>query len=289
MADQPIIIAEIGCNHRGEMETAEELIKMAAFFCKADYVKFQKRNPKELLTTEMYNGPHPNPMHSYGETYGEHREFLELNLDQHKQLIDWCDKYGIKYGCSVWDITSAKEIISLDSDYIKIPSASNTHYEMLSLICDEHKGLIHVSTGMTTKEELDGLMSLLDKKGRLSDLVMYKCTSGYPVPFEDCHMLEIKDFVENYGDKINAVGFSGHHLGIAVDNAAFTLGARWFERHFTLDRTWKGTDHAASLEPDGLRRLSRDLRATALTMTGKPSEILDIEKPQRKKLKWLKR
>lgn len=286
MSEEPTVVAEIGCNHRGEMATAEELIKIAAFFCKADYAKFQKRNPRELLSDEAYAAPHPNPMHAYGETYGEHRERLELDTDQHRQLIDWCAQYGIKYACSVWDMTSAREIIALGGDYVKVPSASNTHHEMVRMICDDFGGGIHVSLGMTTRAERDALLALLDDKGRLKDTVVYHCTSGYPVPFEDCHLLEIQELAADIGERVAAIGFSGHHLGIAVDVAAYALGARWFERHFTLDRTWKGTDHAASLEPDGLRRLCRDLRATSRALTTKPAEILEIEKPQRDKLKW---
>lgn len=108
----PKVIAEIGCNHKGEMSIAKQLIETAATYCKADVVKFQKRCPKELLTPEEYNAPHPHPENSYGATYGEHREFLELSLDQHKQLKDWCDEYKIEYSTSVWDMTSAKEITS---------------------------------------------------------------------------------------------------------------------------------------------------------------------------------
>jgi len=286
MTDIPRIVAEVGCNHCGKMEIAEELIKMAAMFCQVDYVKFQKRNPRELLSRDGYNLPHPNAMHSYGATYGAHREFLELDLDQHKQLIEWCNQYGVKYACSVWDTTSAKEITSLDCDFIKIPSASNTHHEMLRLICDDFRGQIHASMGMTTRAERQSILELFESKGRLKDVVIYHCTSGYPVPFEDCHLGEIGEFVCDFGHKVAAVGFSGHHLGIAIDNAAYALGARWFERHYTLDRTWKGTDHSASIEPQGMRRLCRDLRATAKAMTPKPAEILEIEKPQREKLKW---
>ena len=93
---KPRLIAEIGCNHKGDMAVAKELIKMAAIYCKADVVKFQKRNNRELLTEEQYNEPHPNHMHSYGKTYGEHREFLEFNLDEHRQLKEWCDEFGIE-------------------------------------------------------------------------------------------------------------------------------------------------------------------------------------------------
>lgn len=281
-----VVVAEAGCNHCGRMDIAEELIKVAAHFCGADYIKFQKRCPAELLSKEAYNAPHPNPANSYGDTYGQHREFLEFDLDQHRQLIDWCAKYGIKYACSVWDVTSAKDIIALKPDFIKIPSASNTHLEMVRLLTEEFGGQLHVSAGMTTKQELETLAALLESKGRLKDTVLYKCTSGYPVSFDECYLLEITDFVRDFGGRVAAIGFSGHHLGIAVDNAALALGAEWFERHYTLDRTSKGTDHAASLEPDGLRRLCRDLKATARALQPKPSDIVGIEEPQREKLKW---
>ena len=115
--------------------------------------------------------------------------------------------------------------------------------------------------------------------------MLYACTSGYPVPAEDVCLLEIKRLKETYGKDIKGIGFSGHHLGIAIDIGALTLGAKYFERHFTLDRTWKGTDHAASLEPDGLRKLARDLRTVDKALAFKPNEILDVEIPQRQKLK----
>jgi len=117
-------------------------------------------------------------------------------------------------------------------------------------------------------------------------LVLYNCTSGYPVPFEDVCLLELRELYDKYHARVKAIGFSGHHLGIAVDVAAYAMGAQWNERHFTKDRTWKGTDHAASLEPAGLTKLCRDLQATWKCMTPKASEILPIEKEQRAKLKW---
>ena len=120
---------------------------------------------------------------------------------------------------------------------------------------------------------------------RTKDLVLYACTSGYPVPFEQVHLLEIKRLIDTYADIVKAVGFSGHHKGIGIDIAAVTLGATYIERHYTLDRTLKGTDHAASLEPEGLRKLQRDLESTSIAMTYKPMEIVEIEIPQRKKLK----
>lgn len=284
--EKPYVIAEIGCNHKGDMNIAKEMIEVAAVFCKADAVKFQKRCNRELLTEEQYNAPHPNPANSYGRTYGEHREFLEFTVEQHAQLKKWCEEYGITYATSVWDLTSAKEIASLHPEYIKIPSACNNHYEMLQWLCDNYEGEIQVSLGMTTHEEEKKLIDLFVKNGRNKDLVIFDCTSGYPVPFEDICLLEINRLKEEYGDIVKKIGFSGHHLGIAVDVAAYTLGASVIERHYTLDRTWKGTDHAASLEPDGVRKLVRNLNSTYKSLTYKPEEILPIEKVQREKLKY---
>jgi N-acetylneuraminate synthase len=285
---EPIVIAEIGCNHKGEMEIAKQLIRTAATYCKADAVKFQKRCNRELLTPEQYNAPHPNPANSYGKTYGEHREFLEFTVEQHKELKEYCEQMNIVYSTSVWDLTSAKEIAELNPEFIKIPSACNNHYEMLEWLCDNYEGEIHISLGMTTREEEEKLIRLFEKKGRSKDLVVYVCTSGYPVPFEDVCLLEITRVKEAYGNLVKKIGFSGHHQGIAVDIAAYTLGASVIERHYTLDRTWKGTDHAASLEPEGVRKLKRDLMAAYSALHYKEKEILDIEAVQREKLKYRK-
>lgn len=288
MYKKPFVIAEAGCNHMGQMEIAHELINTAAIFCKADAIKFQKRCPKELLTVEQYNAPHPNPANSYGATYGAHREYLEFSVDQHAQLKEWCEEVGIIYSTSVWDMTSAKEIAGLKPVFIKIPSACNTHFEMLQWLCDNYEGEIQLSFGMTTDEEKEQIVTLFENNGRAKDLVLFNCTSGYPVPFKDVCLLEISNMRKRYENRVKAIGFSGHHLGIAVDTAAYTLGANIIERHYTLDRTWKGTDHAASLEPDGIRRLVRDLNAVHDALTYKESEILPIEQVQRDKLKYRK-
>ena len=281
----PIVVAEIGCNHKGEMSIARELIKTAAILCKADFAKFQKRSNRELLSDAEYRSPHPNPTNAYGKTYGEHREFLEFNLDQHKQLFDWCKEFGIGYACSAWDLTSAKELAALKPEYIKVPSATNLSFSTLQYLCEEYGGDIHISLGMTTHSEEQQIISLLREKKALHRTVIYSCTSGYPVPFEQVCLREITRLKEAYGREVRAVGFSGHHLGIATDVAAMTLGAEWVERHFTLDRTWKGTDHAASLEPNGLMKLVRDMHHVSKTLTYKESDILQIEMAQRKKLK----
>ncbi len=288
---KPVVIAEIGCNHKGDMNIAHQMIKLLGTFnllnpdSAIDIVKFQKRTNKELLSAEEYNAPHPHPENSYGATYGQHREALELTQDEHVQLKKWCEEENLIYSTSVWDLSAAKEIVALNPALIKVPSACNVDFEMLGYLRDNYNGEIHLSFGMTTREEEFKIIDYFKAKNRAKDLIIYACTSGYPVPMEDICLKEILRLRETFGKDVKAVGFSGHHLGIAVDVAALALGATYFERHFTLDRTWKGTDHAASLEPQGMQKLARDLRQVQKALTYKSEEILDIEKVQRKKLK----
>lgn len=286
--EKPRIISEIGCNHLGQFEIALELIKLSKE-CNADYAKFQKRTPKELLTKEQYVTPHPVPYNAYGETYGAHREFLEFNQQQHAELKKYAESIGIQYTTSVWDLTSAREIIELNPDFIKVPSACNNHVEMLKLLRDQYAGDVHISTGMTTKDEVEHIVGFFEETGQSKNrLVIYNCISGYPVPFKDVCLLEITNLKDRYSKRVKEIGFSGHHLGIGIDIAAYALGATWIERHFTKDRTWKGTDHAASLEPQGLQKLVRNLHQAHEAMSYKPQEILPIESVQREKLKYRK-
>ncbi len=284
---KPRIIAEIGCNHMGDLDIAFELIRLAKE-CGAHIAKFQKRENKELLTNEQYNNPHPNPANSYGDTYGAHREFLEFSTEQHKLLKSYCDELDIEYSTSVWDVTSAKKMITFQPHFLKVPSACNNHFQMLEVLRDEFDGEIHISLGMTTIKEEEEIINFFDKNNANKRLVIYSCTSGYPVPFPDVCLMEINRLHDLYANKVKDIAFSGHHLGIAIDIAAYTLGAKYIERHFTKDRTWKGTDHSASLEPAGLKKLVRDLNATYDSLHYKKTEILDIEKVQRDKLKFKK-
>jgi N-acetylneuraminate synthase len=281
----PKVIAEIGCNHMGDMEIAKDLIRLAKE-CHCQVAKFQKRNNRELLTEDQYNAPHPNPWNSYGDTYGAHREYLEFSAAQHQELKDYCEGIGVEYCTSVWDVTSANEIIALNPGFIKVPSACNNNYPMLKVLRDTYQGEVHISFGMTTQAEEEEVVKFFEETGAAkSRLVIYSCTSGYPVPFKDICLLEINRLYKSFGARVKEIGFSGHHLGIAMDVAAYTLGARWIERHFTKDRTWKGTDHAASLEVPGMQKLVRDLEHTFEALQPKGTEILEIEMVQRKKLK----
>jgi len=278
-------VAEIGCNHCGDLSIAKDLIRLAKD-CQADYAKFQKRNIPALLSEAQYEAPHPVSYHAYGPSYGRHREVLEFSIDEHAELKQYAESINIGYSCSVWDVVSAMEIVNLNPDYVKVPAACNTNFKMLSLLRDHYTGAVHISVGMTTWPQIEAIIQLFEEKESAQDrLVLYSCTSGYPVPFSDVCLLEIQKLHFHFENRVKEIGFSGHHLGIAVDIAAYTLGAKWVERHFTKDRTWKGTDHAASLEFPGLQKLVRDLHHTYEALNYKENEILEIEWPQLKKLK----
>lgn len=280
----PVVIAEIGCNHMGSLDTAKRLIAEAAR-CGAQVAKFQKRYPKECLTEAQYNAPHPVPSNAYGSTYGAHREALEFSLAEHVELKEHGEAFGIDWAASVWDLTSARQVASLAPSFIKVPSALNHDDQLLCWLRDHFGGDVHVSCGMANHGEIRALVRLFAECPER--LVIYACTSGYPVENRDTTVLEVSRLRREFLDsgQCKAVGFSGHHRGVQVDLAALTLGATYIERHFTLDRTWKGTDHAASLEPDGLRRLVRDLSIVADAWRYKDPEILPVEWGQRAKLR----
>jgi sialic acid synthase len=278
------LVAEIGCNHMGDMKIAKLLIDQAKQ-SGADYVKFQKRDNKILFSKKEYRSKHPIPRNSFGKTYGEHRDYLEFNISQHKKIISYCKRKKIKYSCSVWDINSAKIMSNISKDYIKIPSATNLNYQVLDYLSNNYKGDIHISTGMTSSNELDQIINFLDERRALKRTILYSCTSSYPADIKDIKLLDILNLKQKYGKYLKAIGFSGHHRGLSVDNAAIPLGANWFERHFTFDRTAKGTDHAASLEVEGLKKLRGRLDETNQTLNYKPNKILKNEQFQRNYLK----
>ena len=280
------IIAEIGCNHRGSLDTALQMVDVIAEIGGVGTVKFQKRHPKSLLDENEYNSPHPVPTNSYGKTYGEHREHLELSMDDHRQIASYCTSVGLRYSTSVWDLISLKNILELQPELIKIPSALNTNTELLSTLCRDFSGEIHVSLGMTTPQEEQALFDLIDSFDRLGDLVVYACTSGYPVPASEAFILEVKRLKRDVGGTVKAIGYSGHHLGTNIDLMAFALGATQFERHFTLDKGWKGTDHQASLNPSELRDLRIKLDEAVEAFQPKPTEMSRVEVETRRKLKW---
>lgn len=271
---RPQVIAEIGGNHGGSLDWAKRAIAVAAE-CGADYIKFQKRDV-EAIPDHVKSRPRLD-IHAFGRNEYEHRKFLEFSEEQHEALSSECQKRGIKYSCSAWDQRSLDFLSRLDLDYIKIPSACNQKFFKW------HLGIrlpIHISMGMLTGDERDSLLRSMIRDGR--NFIPYACTSKYPAEMDETYLGEISYL----GSRFQEVGFSGHHNGIALDLAACMLGASFIERHFTLDRSAKGTDQNSSLSPEGLQKLVRDLDAICLAMKSKPGGLPDCEREVRKKMKY---
>ena len=283
----PIFIAEICCNHMGSVDLAKVMIDLAKE-AGANVVKFQKRDIETWNKRKpiIYNSPHSDSLNSFGDTYKEHRKFLEFTFEEHKELKKYCDDKNIKYSCSVWDLISAKQICSLNPYMIKIASPCNSNFEMMEWICDNYFGEIHLSLGMTSKKDIEKIVKFFIKKKRNKDLYLYTCTSGYPVEYEDMCILEILNIKSNYSKYIKGIGFSGHHLGTAIDIAAYTLGANIIERHFTIDKSLKGTDQKVALTKEEFQKLVKDINDTKKALKYKKVDILDVEKANKEKLKW---
>jgi sialic acid synthase SpsE len=270
------VIAEGGVNHNGETRLAEELVHIAAR-CHADSVKFQKRTIHELLTRAALEKPYVNP-NSLGATYGEHRLRLELAASDWYRLRDVATGLGLEFMGSAWDRGSADLLDTLDTPAIKTPSAVLTDLDLLEYIARKGRPMI-VSTGMSTLEEVDQAVARILR--HTSQLILLQCTSAYPSEFADINLRVMDTYRERYGV---LVGFSGHERGICVTEAAATLGACVVERHFTKDRTLPGPDHAASLEPQGLEKLVRDIREIEAAMGSDEKRVMDAEVPVRARL-----
>lgn len=282
---KPEVIAEIGANHAGKFSTALRLIRAAAE-AGAAFVKFQKRDIDTWAERmpKVYYAPHPNEHNAYGATYKEHREALELTKGDLSALKIYANDIGIDAFTSVWDVASAEEMLSVFPDHVKVPSACNADLKLIGWLLANHPGYIHISLGMMLKEESRALFDLVSRHPARHRVIWYHCVSDYPVSHENANLTKLLDLAESVDGRI---ALSGHHNGIALDIAAMMLGASYIERHFTLDRTRKGTDHAASLEPSGLAKLCRDLAAVEAACRPHPDGVLSCEWSGRNKLKWV--
>ena len=266
------IVAEIGCNHQGDLELFKKMI-LKAKDCGVDAVKSQKRDPRQCLTSEQYERPYNSP-HSFGKTYGEHREALELSREEWEDAMQFADDLGIPLFASVFDINSARFMRDLGAELFKIGAGQVTCCDLLEEVASCGRPVL-LSTGMSTLEEIDKAVDIF--RGKV-DLTLMQCTSSYPCRYEDLHLRVIPALRERYH---LPVGFSGHHSSVAVDTAAVALGATAVERHFALDRTMKGSDQAMSLEPVGLEKVVKYIRATELALGSPEKRVLECEKPVR--------
>ncbi len=253
------VIAEIGHNHQGSLEKAKELFRVAKQ-CGVNAVKLQKRDNKSLFTKALYNSPYDHE-NSYGPTYGAHREALEFGRPEYEELNRYAGEIGITMFATAFDFASADFLAELNMPAFKIASGDLLNTPLLKYIAKFGKPMI-LSTGGGTLEDIQrayfAIMAINQQ------LCILQCTANYPVEPEDMNLRVITSLRERFRDIV--VGLSDHQNGIAMAPVAYSLGARVIEKHFTLNRAWRGTDHAFSLEPEGLRKMVRDLRRVKLAL-----------------------
>jgi len=268
------IIAEIGINHNGDLETARQLIDVArAAGC--DAVKFQKRTPRVCVPPEQASLPRETPWGTM--TYLEYKERIEFGVEEYKAIDRHCHDTGIIWFASPWDAPSVEFLESFNTPVFKVASACLTDDDLLRAIQATGRPVI-MSTGMSTLEEIDHAVSLLDRE----HLILGQATSIYPCKPEELNLRVIQSLRERYGVP---VGYSGHETGLQTTVASVALGAVFVERHITLDRSMWGTDHAASVEPAGLSRLVRDIRVVESALGSGYKTRLPSEEPIKKKLR----
>ena len=271
-----MVIAEIGQNHNGDMDLAKRLIEMAAR-AGADAVKFQKRDIRSDLNGEAYVRPYVNP-NSFGATYGEHREFLELDAAQHEELRDYAVEHGLMYFCTACDAQSVEEMERLGNPVYKVASRDLTNVPLLQVLAETGKPVI-LSTGMAG---LDETREAIDALGDgPSAVLLMQCISQYPAELERVNLRAMKTLRNEFG---LLVGLSDHTAGVIASVAASVLGACMVEKHVTLSRAMKGTDHAASLEEEGLYRVAKYIRETAVALGTGDKEIDPASATARDKL-----
>ena len=253
------IIAEVGHNHQGSVEKCKELFRVAKE-CEVDAVKLQKRDNRALYTRAMYDKPYDNE-NSFGATYGEHREALEFDWSEYVELKSYCREIGLTFFATAFDLPSVDFLARLDVPAFKIASGDLKTLPLLRHIAQCGKPMI-LSTGGATMDDIERAYDVIMPIN--PQLCILQCTAAYPTVPEELNLQVISTLRRRFPELV--IGLSDHDNGIAMALAAYVLGARVVEKHFTLNHTWKGTDHAFSLEPIGLRKLVRDLRRTRVAM-----------------------
>jgi sialic acid synthase len=270
------IIAEAGVNHNGSLELARRLVDIAVE-AGADAVKFQKRTIADILIAEALMRPYAVPT-SLGATYGEHRQRLELSEEDFFALADHARARGITLLASAWDVRSADFLERLGIPAFKIASADCTNLPLVEYVARKGRPVL-LSTGMSDLGEVDEAVATVRR--HTDQLVLLQCTSTYPCDNDQINLRVIPAYRERYGC---VVGYSGHERGLAPTEAAVALGASVVERHFTIDRTMVGPDHAASLEPTGLQRLVRNIRNVEKALGSPEKRIVEAERGVRERL-----
>ena len=282
------IIGEIGQNHNGSVDIAKLIIDMVSVPIKEslfnielkgiDAVKMTKRDLSEELSASQMNRAYTGP-NSFGKTYGEHREFLELSFEEHKECFDYAKSKGLDFVETLCGLSCIDILNYFTPDYLKVASRDLTNLPLLDALAQTELPLI-ISTGMAGKKELDDAIDIITKYH--NDLGILHCVSEYPTRPENVNLKTINYLQKNYGEF--KIGYSDHTIGISSPALAVALGAEIIEKHITIDRRMKGTDQKGSLGPDGVNRMIRDIRLTEMSLGNEEIHIVENVKPAQIKL-----
>lgn len=274
------VIAEIGHNHQGDLGKCKDLFR-AAKECGVNAVKLQKRDNRTLFTREMYDSPYQSE-NAFGDTYGSHREALEFGRDEYVELIKFAKEIGVTFFSTAFDHNSADFLAELDMPAYKMASGDIVNIPLLKHVAKIGKPMV-VSTGGATMDDVTRAYDAIAPLNK--QLCIMQCTAGYPPEFEELNLRVIETYRERFPEVV--IGFSSHDNGIAMALIAYMLGSRMVEKHFTINRAWKGSDQAFSLERDGMRRMVRDLHRARIAVGDGvkrvyPSELKPLQKMAKK-------
>ncbi|XP_077574577.1 N-acetylneuraminate-9-phosphate synthase-like [Stigmatopora nigra] len=271
------IIAEIGQNHQGDIGVAKKMIKMAKD-CGADCAKFQKSELQYKFNKRALERPYKTK-NSWGETYGDHKRHLEFSHEQYKELQKYAKEIGIFFTASGMDEMAVEFLHELNVPFFKVGSGDTNNFPYLAKTAKKGRPMI-VSSGMQSMETMRQVYKTV--KEHNPNFAILQCTSAYPLEAEDVNLRVIAEYQKEFPDI--PIGYSGHESGIHISVAAVAMGAKVIERHITLDKTWKGSDHEASLEPPELAELVRAVRLVERAMGSGLKKMLPCEKPCHDKL-----
>lgn len=275
--EYPFIVAEIGNNHNGDADLAKKMVAIAKDIG-VDAVKFQKKNIETAFSPDQLDSPYIGP-NSFGTTYREHKEALELSEEELEGIYDYCRKIGIICFTTPFDTLSVDCLEKIGNPIYKISSFHVTDHELITSVSKKGKP-IFMSTGMSTIEEVDQSVNLIRENN--DQLALLHCVSAYPTEDQDIHLRVIPFLKDRYQCP---VGYSGHERGVVICVASVPLGACIIERHFTLDRTMKGPDHASSVEPAGMKLIVNRSKYIHVAMGNAEKRVLDCERNNRKKFR----
>ena len=275
--EEPFFVAEIGNNHNGDLELAKKMIKVCKEI-KVDAVKFQVKDIETAFSKKLLDRPYVGP-NSFGNTYREHKQALEFSKEELKIIYDYAKSLKIICFATPFDIKSVELLEELENPIYKISSFHVTDLELIKIVAKTSKPII-MSTGMSSIEEIDNAVRII--RDFHDNLILLQCTSCYPTDDKDMNLKVIQTLQKKYNCP---VGYSSHEKGVGITPSCVALGASVIERHFTLDRTMKGPDHASSVEPTGMELVIIRSKRLFTALGTSEKRVLDSELDNRKKFR----